>query len=124
MENKISGNLADVFKYVGNYSPWSGAIVFANSGGVKSGLLSYSAQSQDPSNYVQIQISENSDFSTIDSYINSAVGVFNSTFGAIGSDLTIVAGSTYYVRVVLMSGISATEIAVSDTFTVTGVTIA
>lgn len=79
------------------------------------------AQSQDLSNNITIEVSADSDFSTILGTYSFSAGQFNvnSTYLATDDPAAIVAENTYYVRAALMA--NGSHVAISDAIELTGV---
>ena len=94
-----------------------------NSSG-STGNASFVAESQDIASYVQIQLSDSSDFTTYTSR-NLSAGLFNTNgLGTlvISADFTVTDGTSYYVRAVLMASTNV-PVATSEVVTVTGVEV-
>ena len=97
-------------------------LVVANSEGVRVGVITRVAESQDIANYMAWEFADNSDF-TDSAIFNSAAGQFNLTNTAISqvaSTFEIVDGDTYYLRAVLCAS-TGVPVAYSDVFELTGV---
>ena len=81
------------------------------------------AESQDVANYLQIQLAEDSEFSSILGTATYPAGQFNiATYIVAAGDTAIVADTTYYLRVVLFAG-SGEPVATSETINLSGVVV-
>lgn len=121
--NTIHLTILDSLKYVRNYSAWGGINVLCSSAGaVGEGALV--AESQDSASYMQIQLSDDSDFGTFADRTYTA-GQFNTKPSSISTNfnkLTIVDGTTYYCRAILFSS-NGVPVATSSTIELTGVEV-
>lgn len=118
--NKITFSVPTGFEYI---RKTGNNIRLCNSSG-SYGYASFVAESQDIASYVQIQVSDSSDFST---YVSRtlAAGFFNTdSVGtlATSADFTVTNGTTYYARAVLMASTNV-PVATSDVVTLTGVEV-
>ena len=130
-QNTIKATLADTHQYV-RQIPSGGSTFYdfcASDGAVlasnPANYLYFVAESQDIANYVVMQISEDAEFTAPFADKIFTAGIFNSReyyYKVTGSPVTITAGTTYYVRAVLMSA-SGEPVATSDTIEVEGVVI-
>lgn len=81
------------------------------------------AQSQDNANYIQFELSQDSDFEQVIGGVIESAGQFNvlEYYVSFNTDpvFTIESGVTYYVRAQLVSG-SGAPVATSDTFELEG----
>ena len=83
------------------------------------------AESQDIANYIKMQIADDAEFTNILDDTIKPAGQFNLYFLQLGYDASItplVAGTTYYLRFVLVSA-SGEAVAVSNTLELTGVEV-
>ncbi len=119
--NTITCVLSD--EYICNSG--SNVIVCNSLGQIKRPCIEIVAQSQDNAAYIQIEMATDSDFSTIVVYKSVLAGTFNITQNALfysSTPYTVIDGTTYYVRTVLMAA-SGVPVAYSDVTEVTGIVV-
>ena len=117
-QNSISAN-TDA-GYVRNASNWFNNNMLVNNLGNNQHLYVV-AESQDNASYVQLRLSDDSDFTTYAKRTFSA-GTFNiDVFGLIADTdkLTITSGTTYYLKAVLVAA-SGVDVATSDVIELEG----
>lgn len=129
MQNTIALSLVATQRYIRKVKPGAYDVyaLCSSVGAISSDPAlhaAYVAESQDLQNYVQLQLSDSSDFTTY-AEISMNAGQYNGTTLAVSQDTTLsdlVNGDTYYLRAVLMSG-SGVPVATSDTIEVSGVVL-
>ena len=106
--NTITLNIIDNYEYIrsgtGAYAKF--AYPCDSQGNIPPAKVETIAESQDNAAYIAVQVSDDSDFSTYDE-TTAPAGMFNrkaSSFVNNLTNVTLVDGSTYYVRAVLYAG--------------------
>lgn len=131
IQNVIKQSLIDATKYV-RYNSSQGQYYLCNSAGVSpfavpASQINTVAESQDLQNYIALELSDTSDFTT-KAQVQLTAGSFNVRSVAIAATdkddpaFVIVADTTYYERAVLYSA-SGVPVATSDTIELTGVVL-
>lgn len=120
--NTISLNIPASNRYIKNNASPAGLVICNPAGVINWGAVGLVAQSQDIANAIVTEVSETADFSGTIYKRTFSAGIFNfnTAIVAFTSDLTIVAGTTYYVRARLVTG-SNVAVATSDVIEVEGV---
>ena len=120
--NTIALSIPASNRYIKNNASPVGLVICTSTGTIKWSDVGLVAQSQDIANAMVTEVSETADFSGTIYKRTFSAGAFNTATAIIAftSDLTIVAGTTYYVRARLVTG-SNVAVATSDVIEVEGV---